>query len=197
MAEERWSGAKLDRAGRPDLAALIRAIDGRVPGRPRAGRPSRGSGSSRRTRGISRTGSSRRWPSAGRSASALHLPVQSGSDSVLRRMGRQYSIAHYDERLARLRAAVPGIAISTDVIVGFCGETDEQYEATLDLLRRVRYDQVFAGGVHRPAGDARDAARRRRAAGDEAGPAQRAPRRPGDGSGSSGTRSDWARWRRC
>ena len=75
---------------------------------------------------------------------ALHLPVQSGSDAMLRRMGRQYTIEHYEERLARIREAVPGIALSTDVIVGFCGETDAEYEATLRLLETVRYDQVFA-----------------------------------------------------
>ena len=59
-------------------------------------------------------------------------------------MGRQYTVEHYLERLARIRAAVPGIAISTDVIVGFCGETEAQFEATLALLATVRYDQVFA-----------------------------------------------------
>jgi len=59
-------------------------------------------------------------------------------------MGRQYTIEHYLERLDRIRAAVPDIAISTDVIVGFCGETEEQYESTLGLLESVRYDQVFA-----------------------------------------------------
>jgi tRNA-2-methylthio-N6-dimethylallyladenosine synthase len=59
-------------------------------------------------------------------------------------MGRQYSIEHYQERLARIREAVPGITISTDVIVGFCGETDAQFRATLTLLEAVRYDQVFA-----------------------------------------------------
>ena len=75
---------------------------------------------------------------------SLHLPVQTGSDSMLRRMGRQYTIAHYGERLARIREAVPGIALSTDVIVGFCGETEAEYEATLGLLRAVRFDQVFA-----------------------------------------------------
>ena len=75
---------------------------------------------------------------------SLHLPVQSGSDSMLRRMGRQYTIDHYLERLARIRAAVPGISLSTDVIVGFCGETEAEYEATLHLLRTVRFDQVFA-----------------------------------------------------
>ena len=59
-------------------------------------------------------------------------------------MGRQYTIEHYLERLARIREAVPGIAISTDIIVGFCGETEAQFEATLALLEAVRYDQVFA-----------------------------------------------------
>ena len=75
---------------------------------------------------------------------ALHLPVQSGSDAMLRRMGRQYTIEHYLERLGRIREAVPGIALSTDVIVGFCGETEAEFEATLRLLETVRYDQVFA-----------------------------------------------------
>ena len=74
----------------------------------------------------------------------LHLPVQSGDDTVLRRMGRQYTIEHYLERLAAIRAAVPGITISTDLIVGFCGETREQFDSTLRLLETVRYDQVFA-----------------------------------------------------
>jgi tRNA-2-methylthio-N6-dimethylallyladenosine synthase len=74
----------------------------------------------------------------------LHLPVQSGSDEVLRRMGRQYSVAAYRELVARLRAAVPGISLTTDVIVGFCGESEAHFEATLDLLREVRFDQVFA-----------------------------------------------------
>src|ERR1043165_3337878 len=59
-------------------------------------------------------------------------------------MGRQYTIEHYLERLTRIREAVPGIAISTDVIVGFCGETEEQFQSTLRLLETVRYDQVFA-----------------------------------------------------
>jgi tRNA-2-methylthio-N6-dimethylallyladenosine synthase len=59
-------------------------------------------------------------------------------------MGRQYPIEHYLERLARIREAVPAITISTDVIVGFCGETDAQFQATLRLLETVRYDQVFA-----------------------------------------------------
>ena len=59
-------------------------------------------------------------------------------------MGRQYTVAHYRERLDRLRAAVPGLAVSTDVIVGFCGETEAQFEATLRVLEEVRFDTVFA-----------------------------------------------------
>jgi tRNA-2-methylthio-N6-dimethylallyladenosine synthase len=59
-------------------------------------------------------------------------------------MGRQYTVAGYLRLVEKLRAAVPGIALSSDVIVGFSGETEAQFEATLDLLRAVRYDQVFA-----------------------------------------------------
>ena len=59
-------------------------------------------------------------------------------------MGRQYSIAHYEERLGRIREAIPGIAVSTDVIVGFCGETEAQFASTLRLLETIRYEQVFA-----------------------------------------------------
>jgi tRNA-2-methylthio-N6-dimethylallyladenosine synthase len=63
---------------------------------------------------------------------------------MLARMGRQYTIAHYAERLARLRAAVPDLTVSTDVIVGFCGETEAQFRATLQLMRELRFDTVFA-----------------------------------------------------
>jgi tRNA-2-methylthio-N6-dimethylallyladenosine synthase len=74
----------------------------------------------------------------------LHLPVQSGDDHILHLMGRQYTAEDYLTLVARLRTAVPGIALTTDVIVGFCGETEAQFEATLDLLRTVRFDAVFA-----------------------------------------------------
>jgi tRNA A37 methylthiotransferase MiaB len=74
----------------------------------------------------------------------LHLPIQSGDDAMLQRMGRQYTVEHYKERLARIREAVPGIAISTDVIVGFCGETEDQFQATLGVMEELRYDTVFA-----------------------------------------------------
>jgi tRNA-2-methylthio-N6-dimethylallyladenosine synthase len=73
----------------------------------------------------------------------LHLPVQSGHDRTLKRMLRRYTVAAYMEKLRLVRDAVPGIALSTDVIVAFPGESDEEYEATLDLMREVRYDDAF------------------------------------------------------
>jgi tRNA-2-methylthio-N6-dimethylallyladenosine synthase len=72
----------------------------------------------------------------------LHLPVQSGSDSCLARMKREYSVAEYLEVLERARARVAGISLSTDVIVGFCGETDAEFEGTLRMLTEVRFDTV-------------------------------------------------------
>jgi tRNA-2-methylthio-N6-dimethylallyladenosine synthase len=74
----------------------------------------------------------------------FHLPVQSGSDPVLRRMRRDYSVAEYLDRFDRLRAARPGIAITTDFIVGFPGETDADFEASLALLERARFEQSFS-----------------------------------------------------
>ncbi len=139
---ERWAGRRIDQGSRPDLAELIKAIDGLrtadgVPAIPRL-----------------RFVTSHPWDLSDRLIDAmadcpsvcehLHLPVQSGDDDVLRRMGRQYTTGHYLERLERLRRRVPGIAISTDVITGFCGETRAQFESTLRLLDTVRYDQVFA-----------------------------------------------------
>jgi tRNA-2-methylthio-N6-dimethylallyladenosine synthase len=73
----------------------------------------------------------------------LHLPVQSGHDRTLKRMLRRYTAAAYLDRVQMVRAAVPEIALSTDVIVAFPGETDEEYEATLDLMREVRYADAF------------------------------------------------------
>ena len=75
---------------------------------------------------------------------SLHLPVQSGSDAVLRRMGRGYEIDSYFELVDRLRAVRPEIALSTDLIVGFPGETEEDFEATVELVRRVRFASLFA-----------------------------------------------------
>jgi tRNA-2-methylthio-N6-dimethylallyladenosine synthase len=74
----------------------------------------------------------------------LHLPVQSGSDAVLRRMRREYTVAQYLERLGYLGDRPEGMNLSTDFIVGFPGETDADFQATLDLLERVGYDQSFS-----------------------------------------------------
>ncbi len=73
----------------------------------------------------------------------LHLPAQSGSDRVLRRMLRRYTVASYLEKVEMVRAAVPDMAISTDLIVAFPGETEEQFRATLDLVHTVRFDEAF------------------------------------------------------
>ncbi|MGZ6267759.1 MAG: MiaB/RimO family radical SAM methylthiotransferase [Candidatus Limnocylindrales bacterium] len=138
----RFAGRRLDLQARPDLAELLRAIDA-IHGDD--GKPA-----------ISRLRfmTSHPWDLSDRLIAAidecdsvcehLHLPIQSGDDEMLRRMGRQYTVAHYRERLERLRSAVPGLAVSTDVIVGFCGETEAQFESTLRVLEEVRYDTVFA-----------------------------------------------------
>jgi tRNA-2-methylthio-N6-dimethylallyladenosine synthase len=73
----------------------------------------------------------------------LHLPVQSGSSAVLARMERGYDVEQYLRLVDRLRAAVPGLALSTDIIVGFPGETARDFAATLDLMRAVRFDSAF------------------------------------------------------
>lgn len=79
-----------------------------------------------------------------RLAPYLHLPVQSGSNRVLKRMKRYYKVEEFLEKVHALRAKVPNLAISTDVIVGFPGESDEDFEATLELLRTVRFDFSYS-----------------------------------------------------
>ncbi|WP_242360009.1 tRNA (N6-isopentenyl adenosine(37)-C2)-methylthiotransferase MiaB [Anaeromyxobacter sp. SG17] len=74
----------------------------------------------------------------------FHLPVQAGSDPVLARMRRDYTVAEYLDRFDRLRAARPGIAVTTDFIVGFPGETDADFEGSLALLERARFEQSFS-----------------------------------------------------
>ena len=74
----------------------------------------------------------------------LHLPVQSGSNQVLRRMGRGYTVEEYLSLVDRLRAAREGLALSTDLIVAFPGETEEDFRRTLDLVETVRFASVFA-----------------------------------------------------
>jgi tRNA-2-methylthio-N6-dimethylallyladenosine synthase len=74
----------------------------------------------------------------------LHLPVQSGSDPVLRRMGRGYTRGEYLDLVGQLRRARPDLALSTDLIVGFPGETEDDFERTLDLVREVRFSEFYA-----------------------------------------------------
>ncbi len=74
----------------------------------------------------------------------IHLPVQCGSDTVLARMKRTYLRREYMEKIHCIRSAKRAISISTDVIVGFCGETEEDFEQTLSLLDEIGYDQVFS-----------------------------------------------------
>jgi tRNA-2-methylthio-N6-dimethylallyladenosine synthase len=73
----------------------------------------------------------------------LHLPVQSGSDRVLKRMVRRYTARQFLDTVDRVRDGVPGVALSTDVIVGFPGETEDDFDATLSLLQEVRFDDAF------------------------------------------------------
>jgi len=70
---------------------------------------------------------------------SIHLPVQSGSDEVLKRMNRKYTVGEYLEKLDLLRKYMPDISISTDMIAGFCGETDEDHRATLGLMKKAGY----------------------------------------------------------
>jgi tRNA-2-methylthio-N6-dimethylallyladenosine synthase len=73
----------------------------------------------------------------------VHLPVQSGSDAVLARMRRGYTVDDYRDIVRRLRAAMPDLAFSTDILSGFSGETEEDHQATLALMREVGFDSAF------------------------------------------------------
>ena len=73
----------------------------------------------------------------------IHLPVQSGSNRMLKAMNRKYTVEWYLDRVDAIRRYLPDCSITTDVIAGFCGETLEDHQATLDLFRRVRYDYAF------------------------------------------------------
>lgn len=74
----------------------------------------------------------------------LHLPFQAGSDRVLKEMNRKYTKAQYLEKIEKVKREIPGISLSTDVIVGFPTETNEDFEETLDVLRRVEFDNIFS-----------------------------------------------------
>ena len=73
----------------------------------------------------------------------IHLPVQSGSNRMLKLMNRKYTVEWYLDRMAAIRRYMPDCSITTDVIAGFCSETEEDHRQTLDLFRRVRYDYAF------------------------------------------------------
>ena len=79
-----------------------------------------------------------------RVAKQFHLPLQSGSDSILKKMNRHYQLDRYMEIVDYMKAKVPDIVITTDIIVGFPGETEEDFEGTLEALRRVRYDMIYS-----------------------------------------------------
>jgi tRNA-2-methylthio-N6-dimethylallyladenosine synthase len=74
----------------------------------------------------------------------IHLPVQAGSSKVLKNMNRRYTKEHYLERIHRLKEEVPGIAITTDIIVGFPGESEEDFQDTLEVMEVAQYDSCFA-----------------------------------------------------
>ena len=79
-----------------------------------------------------------------RLCSHIHLAVQSGSDDILREMNRKYLAEDYIQKVRKLRRIRPDMAITSDIIVGFCGETDEDFEKTLLLIRHVRFDNLFS-----------------------------------------------------
>ena len=73
----------------------------------------------------------------------IHLPIQSGSDEILKKMGRKYTIKDYTTLFNKLKSKIPNVSISTDIIVGFPNETEEDFNATLDIVRKLRYDLAY------------------------------------------------------
>jgi tRNA-2-methylthio-N6-dimethylallyladenosine synthase len=73
----------------------------------------------------------------------LHVPAQSGCDEILKRMKRLYTVTLYDEMMARIRETIPNVAISSDFIVGFCGETEDSFQKSVDLVQRSRFKNSF------------------------------------------------------
>ena len=82
--------------------------------------------------------------SLGKVCEHINLPVQAGSDSVLYNMRRGYNRAQYLDKIEQIRRIIPNVSLSTDVIVGFCGESDKDFNETLDIIESVRFDKVHA-----------------------------------------------------
>ena len=74
---------------------------------------------------------------------AIHLPVQSGSNAILKAMNRRYTVEHYKGLIDKIKAAIPNATLTTDLIVGFPGETEEDFEGTMDLVRYCKYSSIF------------------------------------------------------
>jgi tRNA-2-methylthio-N6-dimethylallyladenosine synthase len=119
-----------------EFAALLRALAERVPGLLRL----RYTSPHPRHLTVSLIRAHQELPVLARH---VHLPVQAGSDRVLRRMLRRYSAAEYEERVEALRQAVPDVTLATDMIVGFPGETREDFQQTLELVRRVGFSLLY------------------------------------------------------
>ncbi|HWR98521.1 MAG TPA: tRNA (N6-isopentenyl adenosine(37)-C2)-methylthiotransferase MiaB [Candidatus Methanoperedens sp.] len=119
-----------------DFAGLLRAIDGSA-GIPRV----RFTTSHPKDFSAGLMRALRDLPSA---CEAVHLPLQAGSDAVLRRMNRGYTLEDYRRIIGRLRETVPGVAVSTDIIVGFPGESAADFGCTLDALEELRFDAIFS-----------------------------------------------------
>ncbi len=134
LAGPAWAGA-VDRRARPLFGDLLRAV-GSVPG-------------IRRVRFTSPHPKDLRPETIAAMAETdavceqLHLPLQSGSDRILTAMRRGYYAERYLERLAAARSAIPDLAVTTDLIVGFPGETEEDFEATLEVVAEARYDSAY------------------------------------------------------
>ena len=178
VREAAASGPPGSAAARPDRQPLRRArrsvvrLHRAARGDSRGRRASSGSASRARIRGTSRRGSSSAMARLPKICRHLHLPVQSGSTRCSTAMRRRYTRESYLDLVARIRAALPDVALSTDMIVGFPGETDADFEETLSLTAAVAVPQhvlvqVLAAAEHarREAAARRRAARRRRRGG--------------------------------
>jgi tRNA-2-methylthio-N6-dimethylallyladenosine synthase len=121
--------------GRHDFADLLRATDA-VPGllRIRYTSPHPSDVTDRMIAAIAE---------CGKVCPQVHLPLQSGSDRILEAMNRTYTVAGYRDVAARLRAAIPGVALSTDLIVGFPGETEDDFARTVDVMTEIGWDSAF------------------------------------------------------